>query len=207
MQNNLHVYKQLKQKRKEIYTMISCIDNMTAQQQIILKSSIILMLYNLVEGIFGELLSSMFDYIIDNNIDFENLHKKTQEVYLVYYLKYIGNKNKRLLEFRKKPNLSDIDYSKFLKSVNLYSGNLDAAKIREISKKFGVTISDNIKGEKLLTVKNIRNKLAHGEVNFSVACRDYTIKEIKDIVRSVSKFMVMCIIDYEKFVSLQLVKK
>lgn len=164
------------------------------------------MTYNMVEGVFSTLISSLFDYIMDYSIPFEKLPKKMQKIYLSYHMKNIGDNIKKLKEFRTAEYLCNVSSFDYLKKEKLFSGNLDAKKIREISERFGITISNTIQGKELLPIKNIRNKLAHGEKDYSIACRDFTIKEIKKNVRSCYKFMLMCTIDFEKFVSRRLIK-
>ncbi len=62
-----------------------------------------------------------------------------------------------------------------------------------------------MQGEKLLCVKNCRNKLVHGEISFQEACRDFSQEEIEAIVNQVYDFLHMLIKDYDNFVSRQLV--
>jgi len=45
-----------------------------------------------------------------------------------------------------------------------FDGNLDAQKIRDICKAWGIRVPS--KGDQLLTVKNNRNNLAHGDITF-----------------------------------------
>lgn len=171
----------------------------------IFKSSIMLMLYNEIEGTFSNILSELFDYIIDENLDFNSLHKKIRKIYLDYYCKLTNNNSDELLLFYQNTDLKNVDYLELNKYLKLYSGNLDARQIREISKKLGVQIGNQVKGEKLLCVKNCRNKLAHGEESFQEACRDFSEKEMKDIAEEVFSFLEMLLTDYNNFVNRQLI--
>lgn len=202
MQNNLYAFTTLRSKKREIILMNSLqTKSLTVLQESILKSSIVMMTYNMVEGVFYTLISSLFDFIIDNEITFETLPKEFQEVYFSYYLKKIGSDSKKLSAFRNSKDLCKIDCNDFLKKEKLFSGNLDAQKIREISKKFGIHIKHTPLGKDLKFIKDTRNKLAHGELSYSVACRDFTFSEIVDKFKSCYKFMLLCTICFEQYVS------
>ncbi len=173
----------------------------------IFKSSIMLMLYNEIEGTFSNILTALFDYIIDENIDFNLLHRKIQKVYMDYYLRKTSNNVEQLKSFYNNTDLKNVDYLELNKYLKLYSGNLDSRQIRDISKRIGVPVSNSIQGENLLKVKSCRNKLAHGEVSYQEACRDFSEKDIRDIAAEVFQFLEMLITDYNNFINRQLISK
>lgn len=72
------------------------------------------------------------------------------------------------------------------------SGNLDAKKIRELARVYGfseVTKKAKRGGSDLLTVKNQRNLLAHGNLTFSECGRNYNINDLKRIKNEVIWFL------------------
>lgn len=206
MQIHLNNSKQFLIKRNsDIQIFLSCMKNCkNIEETTIFKSSIMLMLYNEIEGTFSNILSELFDYIMDENIDFELLHNKIKNIYLEYYCKTI-NDTSNLMRFYELQDLKSVDYLELNKYLKLYSGNLDARQIRNISKRIGVSVSTDVVGEKLLFVKNCRNKLAHGEVSFQEACRDFSEDDIEKIVKEVLEFLNMLISDYNNFIDRQLV--
>lgn len=209
MQNNFVLTHEFLEKRNcDIDTIMSYIaDGTKTIECTIFKSSVMLMLYNEVEGVYSNLLCEFFDYIIDNNIPFEKLHKKVRKLYFQYHLKKIGKSIEGLEDFYGNIDLKNVGYLEINKYLKLYSGNLDARQIRKISKELGITVSMTVKGDSLLKVKNCRNKLAHGEVSFQEACRDYSAKELKEFKSEVYDFMKMLIEDYENFIKYQLISK
>lgn len=207
MQNHFNGTKQfLALRNNDINIMLSHMDSCKkAVDSTIFKSSIMLMLYNEIEGTFSNILSELFDYIIDENIDFDILHSKIKNVYLEYYNRKIANNLAELLNFRNNSDLKSVGYLELNKYLKLYSGNLDARQIREISKRLGVPISNEIIGDNLVKIKNCRNWLAHGEISFQEACRNYSENEIHSISNETFAFLDMVLKDYNNFVCRQII--
>lgn len=207
MQNHFNGTKQfLALRNNDINIMLSHMDSCKkAVDSTIFKSSIMLMLYNEIEGTFSNILSELFDYIIDENIDFDILHSKIKNVYLEYYNRKIANNLAEILYFRNNPDLKSVGYLELNKYLKLYSGNLDARQIREISKRLGVPISNEIIGDNLVKIKNCRNWLAHGEISFQEACRNYSENEIHSISNETFAFLDMVLKDYNNFVCRQII--
>ncbi|MCI5151226.1 MAG: hypothetical protein D3916_17890 [Candidatus Electrothrix sp. MAN1_4] len=80
-----------------------------------------------------------------------------------------------------------------------FSGNLDAQKIRELSEKFGFSKPQD--GRNLVTIKNKRNRLAHGEATFSEIGRDYTVGELTSFKDETFIFLDEVISKIENFIS------
>lgn len=206
MQSNFVSTKEaLRQRNKDIHVVMGYMSNCNkAVDTTIFKSSIMLMLYNEIEGIFSNILMELFDYIIDKDIPFDLLHKNVRGIFLEYHLKRIGNSSEKLDFFYSNRNLKNVNYVEINTYLKLYSGNLDSRQIRSISKRLGVNISSKADGKNLLRVKSYRNKLAHGEVSFQEACRDCTEVEIRQIVNEVYEYLDMIISDYDNFILRQL---
>lgn len=154
----------------------------------ITKSCVILMTYNMIEGSYSVLMQDFFDYLCSNrNIVMGNSGIKKQ--ILKYHMNNIDNNLRRFDDFCSNLPFEIPSYEKFKKQIQLYSGNLDAKEIRDVSKTFDVTYVGSANDKLLLYIKNIRNKLAHGEVKYSEACRDKSDKEIKDCVDAAYTYM------------------
>lgn len=169
--------------------------------QLLIKSSIILMIYNAVEGTFSNLLSDFFDFIVEKEISYSELPKRLQDNILKYHINEINKKPTKLYNYH---DLNEVEwcrisYLEFCKYFNLFSGNLDAKHIREVSKKLGVDLPNDLSNNSLLMVKNIRNKLAHGEIKFSTASQDLVLDNLKSIRYDVEKYMQDLIQVYEAF--------
>ena len=82
--------------------------------------------------------------------------------------------------------------------MNLFSGNLDSRRIKEISEEFGIYF--DLEEPFLLKVKNIRNSLSHGEKSFRVACKDYTVNELKEGLEKTRTYLDKLIEAYGQFI-------
>ena len=169
--------------------------------QLILKSSIMLMIYNVIEGTMSNLLTEFFDIIVMKKISINNLPNQLQITIYTYYLKNIGEDPKKLKEFRTYDEimLCDISYLNITKYLKLFSGNLDSRQIRSISKKLGINLPSGIDEPILLTIKNNRNKLAHGETRFRNTCQDMTTETIIKMCSKVKLYLENVITSYENF--------
>ena len=179
----LSVKNDLKNRFAEINTMKNIlVKNQSVECQVVLKSALILMLYNTVEGIVSNVLTELFDRIAEIQMSVTDLPE-------------------RLKEFNQCSNieLCKISYLEISRSMKLYSGNLDSKKIRDISKRMGVDLPNKIDVPELMDVKEIRNKLAHGEIRFSNACQDMTLQELEQLCSKVQKYLNNVICSYERY--------
>lgn len=192
-----------KERFDDVLVMLNILDNnKSVECQIVLKSSLMLMVYNAIEGTMSNLLAEFFDVITKKKLVIYNLPNKLQNTIYTYYLKKIGNSSKKLKEFCEynEKSLCNISYLEINKYLRLFSGNLDSKSIREISEKLGIHLKI-IDEPILLKVKNLRNKLAHGETKFYNTCQDITMKEIKQICDKVKIYLENLTIEYESFLN------
>ena len=149
-----------------------------AQLCSILKSSIVLVLYNAIESTLYDSLEALHDECIDKS--FNELTYSQKEIFIQMNFKKL-----RIKEYIKKieciieSSLKFPTFKEFRLENNLFSGNVDAKKIDTILAKYGINHSvKKTYRNSFLYVKNLRNKLAHGESSFSGGCRDILISEI-----------------------------
>ena len=180
----LSVRNDIEKRFEDIQVMIDIIEkNKRVDFQLVLKSSLILMLYNALEGTMSNLLTELFDNITSKKISIENLPENLQETIYKFHLKKIGDQVEKLRTFNNYNGIEicNVSYLEINKYLKLFSGNLDSRSIKKLSLKLGVALSDKVDEPALLKVKNIRNKLAHGETKFSNTCQDITLDESKDL--------------------------
>ncbi|OQX05810.1 MAG: hypothetical protein BWK80_51675, partial [Desulfobacteraceae bacterium IS3] len=79
-----------------------------------------------------------------------------------------------------------------------FSGNLDAKKIRELADRFGFDAPRD--GRSLVTIKDKRNHLAHGDYTFSEIGRDYTVKDLDNFKTETFAFLSDAINKIEAFI-------
>lgn len=184
------ILKSLKEKNKVDYSLI-------------LKSSLMLMIYNAIEGTVNNLVVELFDAICQNKLSITHLPTNLRNTIFMYHLKKIGQDINKLESYCScnPVDLCAVSYLEINKYLNLFSGNLDSRSIREISKKLGINLPSGIDEPVLLQVKNYRNKLAHGETKFRNTCQDITVKEIEEVVKKVRDYLGKLIDIYENSLS------
>ncbi|HDU8313155.1 TPA: hypothetical protein RGO87_001039 [Proteus mirabilis] len=156
-----------------------------------LKGTVFILLYNLVESTMREAICYIHEDINNKRIDFSELKKSLQQE----IIKRIKNDNTDINNLLSKINLDinkNISYATFNKK-KLFSGNIDREEITSKSKVYGFSCSSNYNttkhGEKLRTVKQHRNDLAHGNVSFSEIGMTQTISDIKNISDEVIAYL------------------
>lgn len=187
----------LEKRNSEIETMISILPSLNVDKSAITKASIILMIYNMVEGVFSLLLQEFFEFLSEKKNDFEKFPNELQLAIIKYHIKQIKEDPKALLDFWKQNYIEIPLFTDYRKDVEIFSGNLDACRIREILKKLKITFTGTSTDKNLLYIKNLRNRLAHGEIQFSYACRDKTDKEIKEYMNSARSILTRVIKAFE----------
>ncbi len=200
----LSVKNDVEKRFKDVQIMIDIIEkNRKVDFQLVLKSSLMLMLYNAVEGTMSNLLTELFDNIISRKMSIDNLPENLQKTIYKFHLKKIGDKVTKLRDFNTYDNIEtcNVSYLEINKYLKLFSGNLDSRSIKDVSSMLGIVLSDKINEPALLKVKNIRNKLAHGETKFSNTCQDITLEELEELCDKVKKYLKTIIHQYEIFLN------
>lgn len=191
--------KVLSKRYEDLNIMMPLLDSLRVNETAIIKASIVMMIYNMVEGVFTALLQEVFDFLRGTSLDFESISMELKNTFLEYHSKRIGTDINKLDEFHKKRAIEVPEFCDFVKYIKLYSGNLDAREMRDISKKkFGVNVGYNKNDKDLLSVKNYRNKLAHGEKRYLDACNHSTKSEIESYKEHSYAFMNRVITAFEK---------
>lgn len=203
MQNKLQAVKNdLDNRARDIKQMmiVGYESNSKVISQVILKSSLLLMIYNAVEGTMGNLLMEYFDIVRQKNEPIDSFPKQFRNTIYKYYLKKICEKSTELERFHNydKRELTQVSYSDITKYLKLYSGNLDSRLINDIMNKIGVILPADLKEPVLLQVKNYRNKLAHGEITFGNASQAITIKELNEVWEKTFHYLERIIEECEK---------
>lgn len=152
------------------------------EYQVILKSSILLMLYNAVEGTMSSIMERFFDSIQDEDISLDKMNDTLKNLFYGYHLKTI-KEIKDLRKFKKYDEFSiySVSYKEMDKQHKFFSGNLDAKEIKKVLKLIGISTNDAFKESALKEIKDKRNALAHGEISFSEASQKYTNRELLGI--------------------------
>jgi len=148
-----------------------------------LKANGFLLLYNLVESTLKNAVEAIFDEFKTRSVSFDSCIESVRNIVL-------ANVKKRSVSdlLAALSSISvDVVTTTFRKD-ELFSGNVDGRRIREIAESYG--FRDPAKNSnKLLTVKTNRNDLAHGNKSFAEVGRDYDINELEKIQEEVVTFL------------------
>jgi hypothetical protein len=148
-----------------------------------LKANLFLLLYNLVESTVKNAIEAIFDEFKSQDVSFDDCREEVRRIVLANLKKH--NVGKIL------PKLStmsvDVVVTTFIKD-ELFSGNVDGRRIREVAAEYGF-VTPNKKSDGLLTVKTSRNDLAHGNKSFADIGRDFDLVRLKEIQAEVLIFL------------------
>lgn len=163
-----------------------------------MKSSALLMIYNIVESTMTNLLQDLFDHLQNESVSFDDLNDKMKELVLGFAKKH--NPGKLIGKMR--TQTLDLAVACFERS-EVFSGNLDAKEIRETMKRIGVKMTHAYTESALQNVKNERNNLAHGNKSFSDCGKDYTAVQLRDIQKKTQTVLAKAIADFDGFLTQQ----
>ena len=191
-------------RKQDILSIISVIDdykNISINSNACLKSTILIMLYNLLEGTITQTFSLIFEKVSSEVECFDSLNSNLQKLYLKRYNNKLSSTNKIYRFVSQCNDLHKISYKNFTQESELYSGNLDARKIRELLLQLGIKYELHTDGEENLSIiKDKRNKLAHGEFSYSEIGRDYTKSDIVKYAQICFSYIESYIILIKKYI-------
>jgi hypothetical protein len=161
----------------------------------ILKANGFLLLYNLVEATIRNSIAAIFESVQSKNITFKLLTDNMRKLWIKQEVKDITSDS--IFKLTKKILEDELILFK-TECINI-SGNIDAQKIRDIAEQFGYQKSKD--GRDLVTIKEKRNKLAHGEFTFSEIGRDYTVRELIDLKNSTKTYLNEILANIENYIN------
>jgi hypothetical protein len=147
----------------------------------ILLSNLFLLLYNLVESSISGAIESIYKEMLVHSVSYDDIQPAIQMEIMDHVRKNVNTK--KLIET---VNHWVIDILKhYPKSTELFSGNVDQEEIKKMAQKYGFSIHTDARktknGEKLKTIKNRRNELAHGFKSFQECGEERSFQEMKAI--------------------------
>ncbi len=175
-------------------TGIACSLRVASSLQKTLKANGFLLVYNLVESTMKNALEAIIMHLVAQGVDFDNLSKNVKLI----VLKNAKNCNPEKLE----PSLSQIGLDLIqhtFRKESLFSGNLDAKEIRETMQNYGIAKRHFVNGDCLLTIKNQRNALAHGDISFTDCGKDYDIVDLIRYKDDAKAYLQATLTDIEHF--------
>ena len=161
----------------------------------ILKANGFLLLYNLVEATIRNSLKAIFVSVHSQNLTFRDLTDNLRKLWIKQEIKNIKHEDIFLLS----KQILENELMQFKAECINISGNIDAQKIRDIAKQFGYQGTRD--GRDLITIKEKRNKLAHGEYTFSEIGKDYTVRELIDFKNNTKSYLDDILLNIEQYIN------
>ncbi|MGE4457292.1 MAG: MAE_28990/MAE_18760 family HEPN-like nuclease [Arcobacteraceae bacterium] len=172
-------------------------------QRILIANSF-LILYNLIEATIRNSIVEIYDKIQEDEITYNNLSQSLRKIWIKNKTKNLkeGNFNINTLHNNVEniiTNVIDNEIVLLTKDDIDISGNIDADKIRNLAKEIGFNKTSN--GSNLVTIKNKRNGLAHGNHTFYDVGKDFTVNDISLFKNETFLYLTDVIANIEKFIN------
>lgn len=201
--DNIETYKHSK---IECLNTTFSLDVSTNMQQC-MKASCIILLYNIIESTIIHCLQSFYDAVHDDRLKYKDL---TDDIkYMWVKSQYPYNIQSKQMRDKTKEIMDGIEINLIKFDTNTYndiSGNLDMRKIKELAKSLGIDMElykmqdKDIIANDFLSIKNKRNKLAHGEDSFSSIGSVLTFSDLRRYKDNVYVFLGMIIDKFDDFI-------
>lgn len=201
--DNIETYKHSK---IECLNTTFSLDVSTNMQQC-MKASCIILLYNIIESTIIHCLQSLYDAVHDDRLKYKDL---TDDIkYMWVKSQYPYNIQSMQMRDKTKEIMDGIEINLIKFDTNTYndiSGNLDMRKIKELAKSLGIDMElykmqdKDIIANDFLSIKNKRNKLAHGEDSFSSIGSVLTFSDLRRYKDNVYVFLGMIIDKFDDFI-------
>lgn len=171
-----------------------------------MKANIIMMLYNAVESTVSQCLEKVHDRINANNLKYEELSDDIKKLIAVYYGHSIDQANNvdnameyvlRFSDFINGNVNISISYEELTQKYQMYSGNLDTREILNVLKKYGINFEQRC--SELKTIKDYRNKLAHGEESFEEIGRTLSVQQLQEMENRTFAYLETMITEITKY--------
>lgn len=148
----------------------------------IFRAGALLIIYNAIEASARLGILAIYDEIVSTGTPFDDLKENFRVRILNDFRNNVGVEKFASL---RAVAVDLIDSS--LDSQKLFSGNVDAKKMREAASTYGFSTASEYHrtkhGKDLLTVKTRRQDLAHGTLSFSEVGKEYTTEDVVRIAR------------------------
>ena len=152
----------------------------------ILKANGFILLYNLIEATVRKSIEAILTHIYSDGIVYKKLSSQIKQLWIAQHLISLRkgidtvsyDKIKRIM-FDMASNIVEDNILRLEAECIRTSGNIDAQMIRAIADQIG--FEKSINGHHLVTIKEKRNHLAHGELSFSEVGRDCSIRDLISI--------------------------
>lgn len=175
-------------------------------QRILIANSF-LILYNLIEATIRNSIVEIYEKIQEDGVTYNDLSQNLKKIWIKNKTKNLkeGSFNINTLQTNVESIISNVIDNEIVlltKDDIDISGNIDADKIRTLAREIGFDKASNEKnGTNLVTIKNKRNGLAHGNHTFYDVGKDYTVKDVSTYKDETFLYLQDVITNIEKFIN------
>jgi MAE_28990/MAE_18760-like HEPN len=171
-----------------------------AERLNVLRGGHFLILYNLVESSIRGAVEAIHDRIVTDRVPLQDLTDSIRRDVIRSFKSRCNPDEHR--------DMTDVPVELVAIALDIdagypFSGNIDARKIREIGDIYGfstVTPRETTRdGADLLTIKSIRNDLAHGIKSYDEVGRDHLVSDLKDLSDRSTAYIEAILIAVERF--------
>lgn len=170
----------------------------------IMKSNLVLMLYNLVEATFSAGMLEIYEIVKNEKCTYKMVIDEIKTVWRDAKIRQVYSSSAKVETYTNKvkeivEHITDESPLILGREMLNINGNLNAGRIKNLCKQHGIFCRAKDKDEKLEEVLRKRNSLAHGEESFAECSRDMTIDDLKIIKDTVILFMSNVIVGMENY--------
>lgn len=148
-----------------------------------LKANGFILLYNLVESTMKNAIEAVFDEFRAKGVSFDDCREEVRQIALSNLKAHNPDK-----VFIALTPLAQKVLSETFRKEKAFAGNVDAKKIREVARDYGFQ-PPSAKSGNLLTVKSLRNDLAHGDKSFADVGKDFGVERLREIKTEVFDYL------------------
>jgi hypothetical protein len=168
-------------------------EEVSRELQRIFIANTFLLLYNLIESTVRNSILEIYNKIQDDALTYTHLSPKIKQIWLEKKKKNIVNRLENVIE-----EIINEEIIILTNSDIYISGNIDAREIRRLADDIGFETSSN--GRDLVSIKEKRNRLAHGEHTFHDVGKDFTygdlnsykentFSHLEDVIEKIESFI------------------
>lgn len=202
MQNTLGIFEDRKEEINFYYSImieiesadghIKTIDNNRLVK--IMKSNLLLMLYNLVEACVVSGMMEIYEDLKNDGCSYNSVISEIQNIWAKNEINEIYGPTTERIAYENRvqriiQNITSESPIILSRDALGVSGNLNAKKIKEICDRHRIRYRLETRGELLERVKLERNNLAHGDVSFSDCARNLSLSDLETIKNEVFLFI------------------
>jgi phage FluMu protein gp41 len=149
------------------------------------------MLYNQVESTAFSCVEAIYDSVHEKRISFNRLVPGFKKKILNDCRQSYHSVDSLMSGFQNN-DISEVIARTSLKLEKVFSGNVDARKLREVLGNYHLAISGPSplnQGAELLSLKVARNSLAHGSASFEKYGRSLTVSDLNNLRDNIREYM------------------